>query len=63
MGTSSFTLPNSSMKATSPSTTKLRGGVQPASRSQVDAGPSELRQKLLDTLGWMRTLKMRQAHP
>ena len=32
-------------------------GVQPAPRSQVDAGPNELRQKLLDTLGWMRTLK------
>ena len=55
-------LPNSFMKATSPSATKLRG-VQPASRSQVGAGPNELRQKLLDTLGWMRILKRRQAHP
>ena len=50
------------MKATSPPATKLRG-VQPASHSQVGAGPNELRQKLLDTLGWMRTLKRRQAHP
>ena len=50
MGTPSFILPNSFMKATPPSATKLRG-VQPASRSQVDAGPNELMQKLLDTLG------------